>query len=210
MTEVNLMGAGVFVMQETSRRVRKKEETRKKILDAASKLFLENGFLSTTVDEITGLADVGKGTFYNYFATKEAVLCELMDNISRNRANVIWPAVMECDDTRKRLIKSFESICSWVEKYPELIKSYMGEQIKVNTERKSSHMEIYFAEILKMGQEAGDIRNDLDINQMVMYLDGIFLMELLQWYESGAKSRLIEKVMQSVDFFLIGALSTDL
>ena len=37
-------------------------------------LFGERGFLETTVEDITEAADVGKGTFFNYFPTKEHVL----------------------------------------------------------------------------------------------------------------------------------------
>src|SRR5512135_1216763 len=59
------------------RRERKKEETRRRITLAAFELFHEKGFEATTVDEITERADVAKGTFFNYFPRKEAVLAAL-------------------------------------------------------------------------------------------------------------------------------------
>src|SRR5688572_9909759 len=59
---------------ELSRRERKKDETRKRIFKAAVKLFKDKGFEATTVDEITERADVAKGTFFNYFPKKEAIL----------------------------------------------------------------------------------------------------------------------------------------
>ena len=37
-------------------------------------LFAERGFMETTVEDVTEAADVGKGTFFNYFPTKEHVL----------------------------------------------------------------------------------------------------------------------------------------
>jgi len=49
------------------RRERKKEETRHRIFVAALKLFNDNGFEATTIDDITARADVSKGTFFNYF-----------------------------------------------------------------------------------------------------------------------------------------------
>ena len=63
--------------QTLSRRERKKLETRQGLLEAALALFRENGYDETTVEEITERADVAKGTFFNYFPSKEALLSEL-------------------------------------------------------------------------------------------------------------------------------------
>jgi AcrR family transcriptional regulator len=57
-----------------NRRDRKRAETKERIFAEAMRLFAEKGYQSTTVDEITEAADVAKGTFFNYFQTKEAVL----------------------------------------------------------------------------------------------------------------------------------------
>ncbi len=63
--------------QVLSRRERKKLETRQGLLEAALVLFREKGYDETTVEEITEQADVAKGTFFNYFPSKEALLGEL-------------------------------------------------------------------------------------------------------------------------------------
>jgi AcrR family transcriptional regulator len=52
------------------RRERKKLDTRRRIFRAALDLFKEKGFDDTTVEEIAELADVGKGTVFNYFPQK--------------------------------------------------------------------------------------------------------------------------------------------
>src|SRR5262252_6250270 len=56
------------------RRERRRAETHERIFRAALQLFAERGYLETTVEDITEAADVGKGTFFNYFPTKEHVL----------------------------------------------------------------------------------------------------------------------------------------
>ena len=58
----------------SGRRARRQAETRARILRAALDLFARQGFFSTTVEQITEAADVGKGTFFNYFPSKEHVL----------------------------------------------------------------------------------------------------------------------------------------
>jgi NADH dehydrogenase len=63
--------------QTLSRRERKKLETREALLEAAWTLFRDKGFDDTTVEEITERADVAKGTFFNYFSSKDGLLAEL-------------------------------------------------------------------------------------------------------------------------------------
>ena len=59
---------------QPNRRERRRLETRERIYRAALQIFAERGYLETTVEDITESADVGKGTFFNYFPTKEHVL----------------------------------------------------------------------------------------------------------------------------------------
>ena len=46
---------------------------------AALRLFADKGFAETTVEDITNAADVGKGTFFNYFPSKEHILIAFSD-----------------------------------------------------------------------------------------------------------------------------------
>src|SRR5438105_2726469 len=65
--------------QTDGRRGRRKEEMRSQIFQAAMRLFERKGVFDTTVEEITESADVAKGTFFNYFPSKEAILTKLAD-----------------------------------------------------------------------------------------------------------------------------------
>jgi len=67
-----------MVTQAGSLRERKKSATRRRIVDTAIRLFSERGFEGPTIDEIAGAAEIGKGTVYNYFSTKEEILVEFM------------------------------------------------------------------------------------------------------------------------------------
>lgn len=55
------------------RGARRKRETREKLLRAAFRLIAEKGVDAVAINEITEAADVGFGSFYNHFASKEAI-----------------------------------------------------------------------------------------------------------------------------------------
>ena len=56
------------------------DDTRSRIFAVAIRLFLEHGYADTTVDRIVREAGVAKGTFFVHFATKDAVITELVRN----------------------------------------------------------------------------------------------------------------------------------
>jgi AcrR family transcriptional regulator len=61
-------------LSETNWRERKQLELRAHIYEAALELFRIRGFGETTVQEIASVAGIGKGTFFNYFSSKDHVL----------------------------------------------------------------------------------------------------------------------------------------
>src|SRR5215475_12781122 len=62
------------VTTAVSRRERRSAELRERMFRAALELFASKGYAQTTVEDITEAADVGKGTFFNYFPSKEHIL----------------------------------------------------------------------------------------------------------------------------------------
>ena len=56
------------------RHARRREQTRAKLVEAARTLFARHGVDTTRINEITDEADVGFGSFYNHFDSKEAIV----------------------------------------------------------------------------------------------------------------------------------------
>jgi AcrR family transcriptional regulator len=59
----------------------KKRETRQRISDVATKLFVAHGFDAVTLDEIAAAAKVSKMTVFNYFARKEDLMLDREDDL---------------------------------------------------------------------------------------------------------------------------------
>ena len=74
---------------ELGLRERKKQQTRRAIADAATRLFLERGFEQVSVAEIARAADVSEQTVFNYFPTKEDLAYERMDTFEQELLSAV-------------------------------------------------------------------------------------------------------------------------
>ncbi|MFJ3904789.1 TetR/AcrR family transcriptional regulator [Streptomyces sp. NPDC090025] len=70
-------------------RERKKRQTRQRISDIATGLFLERGFAAVTVAEIAEVAEVSVNTVYNYFPVKEDLFLDRMEGVTHRLARMI-------------------------------------------------------------------------------------------------------------------------
>lgn len=59
-------------------RERQKIQRRKRIIAAAQDLFFGGGYANTSMEKIADHAEIGVATVYNYFGTKGALLCEVL------------------------------------------------------------------------------------------------------------------------------------
>lgn len=73
----------------TSRGERRKRETRERLLQAAFRLFAERDADAVPINEITEAADVGFGSFYNHFPSREAIHDELMRRVFEEFADAL-------------------------------------------------------------------------------------------------------------------------
>lgn len=86
----------------------KESFVRQKILEVASRLFLEQGYNLTGINQIIAEADIARGSLYNHFTSKrELLLCYLQE------AEVEWLAALQqflrlVKDPRKRLLALFD------------------------------------------------------------------------------------------------------
>lgn len=69
------------------RGARRKRETRTRLLEAALKLMAEKGMEGVAINEITEAADVGFGSFYNHFESKEAIYATLVESVFEDFAD---------------------------------------------------------------------------------------------------------------------------
>jgi AcrR family transcriptional regulator len=69
---------------------------RNELLRSAERLFVEQGAAATSIDDIAAGAEVAKGTFYLYFASKEAMVAALREEFGKVSCARIAAAVARC------------------------------------------------------------------------------------------------------------------
>lgn len=80
------------------RGARRRRETRSRLLEAALELMAEKGVEGVAINQITEAADVGFGSFYNHFESKEAIYSALLDWVFVDFANAMEGVLAEISD----------------------------------------------------------------------------------------------------------------
>ena len=89
-----------------SRGERRRQETRAKLIRAAHELMGEKGIGATTIQEITDTADVGFGSFYNHFESKQAIVQAIFDETIESYGDALDPIADEVEDPAEILAAS--------------------------------------------------------------------------------------------------------
>ena len=169
---------------ELSRRERKKEETRHRIFHAAIDLFRERGFEHTTVDDITEKADVAKGTFFNYFPRKDAVLAFLSETRLLAIEEDAAARLAEDRPAREKLLDLYSVAASAYEEDHDLAR-YVLIEIMSRAFAPSEDIGMRWHEqilgIVRQGQERGDLKRHLDPVRIGGVLTGLYYATLYEW-----------------------------
>jgi AcrR family transcriptional regulator len=81
-----------------SRNARRKRRNRQALVEAAHTVMAEKGIDAATMSEIADLADVGAGTVYNYFASKDDLAMQVMEDVMDRLAQRIEAVTDTFDD----------------------------------------------------------------------------------------------------------------
>lgn len=176
-------------MKGMGRRERKAAETRLKLFRSALRLFAERGFQNVTVEDITEAADVGKGTFFNYFKSKDHVL-SVMAEIQLGKVR----KAVDLAEEGKQPIRSvlhdlFLHITEEPGRSPDLARAlltaFLSSAIRELLSRNMSEGRRMITRILELGQKRGEIDLKLKTEQMALHLQQSFMGTMLLWSLKG-------------------------
>jgi AcrR family transcriptional regulator len=155
---------------QVGRRERRKREVHDRILAAAVRLFEQKGFAATTAVEMAAAADVAEKTFYNHFASKQALIQELAGHSLLRLSEMLEQARAAPGSTADRLEGFFECAARDAEQGSRgLTRELILELVRMSqvdgTEReRKRHLHDGFAALLRDGVARGELDDELDVD----------------------------------------------
>jgi AcrR family transcriptional regulator len=201
-----LSGAGVA--EASDRRSRRSAEIRERLFMAAVRLFAEKGFAETTVEDITNAADVGKGTFFNYFPSKEHILIAFSETQLGRMEQFVEMARNGKEPIREHFRILSQQVSAGHAKKPEMVRALLQANLSSPTVRdvmrkKNAYGEKLVSELIQIGQERGEFRRDVPAVEMARVFRQMTFGTLLLWSVYGDDS-LAERLERAVDILWTG------
>lgn len=196
-------GCYAAAMVEPDRRERRRAKQRELIYATALELFVERGFEDVTVNDIVRAADVAKGTFFNYFPTKEHLLLEyrrsLLDDLHE------FGESLEGESARELFKKYFRRLARRIrsegERYEMLLKEVLARPhlVALDGSRQGRHRG-YFQRWLELGVDAGEISEQTDLELLAETLRDLWGGTSTHWSMEGSRTSLEARMLRRVDF----------
>ena len=151
---------------------RSSRNTRSRIVAAAWELFYENGYDDTTVDDIVERSGTSKGSFYHYFAGKDALLSSLSTLFDEKYQELI-PNMDPGLSAFDQLIYLNHELFFMIENSVslDLLARLLSTQLVTSGEKHLlDHNRTYYKllrRIIAQGQESGELNAETSVNEMV-------------------------------------------
>ena len=151
---------------------RSSRNTRGRIIAAAWKLFYEQGYDDTTVEEIIERSGTSRGSFYHYFDGKDALLSSLSYLFDEEYARLQAELDPELDSWEK-LLRLNAALFTMIENRIslELLTRLLSSQLVTRGDKHLLNRErLYFKylrQIVREGQERGQLRRDMTVSEIV-------------------------------------------
>jgi len=200
------------VEQSLSRRERKKLETRQALSEAAMVLFREKGYRATTVEEITERANVAKGTFFNYFSSKEVLLDDLARwHIEQLRAalDVSQGAPASPVDRIKLLMRLVhKDVGRDIHLYRRAFASHLRHP-GPDSERARHELFGFLTDLVREAQLCGEVRADVDAALVGDLLRMAYFRGMRACAQAGGRLPPVEDFEHVVDILIDGLAGPD-
>jgi len=175
------------------RRQRHAAEIRERLFRAALDLFAQHGFADTTVEDITNSADVGKGTFFNYFPSKDHILLAFAEMQLSKLQSIIENLRATGEPVPEFLRTLGMRMTEEPGRNPSMVRALLlanlsstpvREAMRVNQARGHALL----SEFVKIGQERGELSNDLPAGEIAHVFRQTVFGTLLIWSLYGDDS----------------------
>ncbi len=146
--------------------------TRMKIINAAWELFYENGYESTTIEDIVERSETSKGTFYHHFNGKDALLSTL-SYLFDDKYELLENEIDLNGDSYRTLLMLNKELFFMIENRISLdllARMYSTQLVTTGDKHLLDNNRTYFKLLRKVivhGQQNGQLRSDISTNEIL-------------------------------------------
>jgi AcrR family transcriptional regulator len=175
-------------------------DTRRKLVRAAARLWSEQGFERTTVEEICSEAGVGRSTYYLYFESKDQLLVELTHATAQGVAADLERALAS-SDLDEELDVFVEGLARRMRTVPRSLaaltigRAIVGSMTLTSSLDEAVLFEDIFTDIIRDAQRRGELRDDVEAAEIGQVLGGS-TMDALERWASGRSEETLEHLLQ--------------
>ncbi len=189
----------------------KKDKTREVLLDKAAQMFSRQGYQSTSLKEIAAAAGMKAGSLYYHFASKEALMVEVLDRSIQFISDRVAEEIEKLDDeySFEAGLKAFirghlTAILTHPDYTTTTIRNngQLPKSVQTSAHAKREHYEEQWRRLMQQGREQGVIRADLDEQLLRLMVLGSLNWSSV-WYKPCGKS-IDSLVEQYTSVFLNG------
>jgi len=192
---------------------KRSDDKRRKILQAAVKVFARKGYFAARVSEIARKAGVADGTIYLYFRNKEDILVSLFDEVMQEHLRSAERELGAVEGAPARLRVVAEHHLRSMGGNRDLAVVFQVElrqSTKFMERFTASWLQQYFAildKVIEEGQQEGSLRADLPRKVAAKALFGTLDEMVTSWILARRDYDLVQLAGPVVDLFLRGAAS---
>ncbi len=178
--------APLDMASQPSRRQRRSVEIRERLFRAALALFAQKGFVETTVEDITEAADVGKGTFFNYFPSKEHILLAFGE-MQLGKLEAAIEMARRTGEPMPEFLRSLGiRMTQEPTRNPAIIRALLQAFLSTTPVREAvmdlqKRVHALHTQIIQLGQDRGEVRNDLPATEIAHVFRQTIFGTLLIW-----------------------------
>lgn len=176
----------LLVPPRSDRRQRRSAELRERIFRAALDLFARKGFAETTVEDITNAADVGKGTFFNYFPSKDHILLAFGEMQLGKLQTAVEEAQNSAEPVGTFLKVLRTRMTEEPARNPAIVRAILQAHLSSAPVREvmgknHARAQALLTRFIELGQNRGEIRKDFPATELAFVFRQTVFGTLLLW-----------------------------
>jgi AcrR family transcriptional regulator len=184
-------------------RVERNAWTKRKLLDAATKVVGKYGYAEASVARITEEAGVAQGTFYNHFENRQELLDQLLPKLGMDMVQFIRERTGTADAASQE-IRRFGAFFDFIREVPEFLRILNEAEFfaPVGYQKHLDNISTAYVRILRRARQAGAIKdfNDEEFEAIVhMFMGARGYLSRRYSYANGAVKAVPDHVISAYE-----------